>query len=107
MSQVVLIPLFAISLWMIALDNDHKFRHFYDNKKTADIARDVTGIRRFIALRNKELKFLGLGLLWAGFSIGSVLAGESYGTAPQATYALGVLGLLIYIISRLWPFLSK
>lgn len=107
MNQVLLIPLFAFAIWMIALYADNKFRHFYRDKCAVALARDVTGIKRFIILRNQELKYLGLGLLWAGFSIGTVLANGSQGTVSHAAYALGVLGLLIYVVSRIWPFLSK
>ena len=107
MSQAVFIPLFALALWMTAFYADNKFRHFYNRKEAMERAGDETGIKRFIILRNQELKYLGLGLLWAGFSIGWVLANGNSDTISQAAYAFGVFGLLVYMISRIWPFLSK
>lgn len=105
--QVVSIALFALSIWIIALYADSKFRHFYDNRKAKDLAHNVTGIKRLVILRNQELKYIGLGLLWAGFSVGTVLTDGSYDTVSQAAYALGVLGLFIFMVSRIWPFLSE
>lgn len=110
MSQAVLIPLFALATWMLALYADNKFRYFYEGKDAKKLASRTKGLRRTIILRNREMKYLGLGALWAGFSVGTVLENDNkhlISTAAYAAYSVGLLGLIVYITSRMWPFLSR
>lgn len=107
MNQAVLIPLFALATWMLALYADNKFRYFYEGKDAETLARRATGLRRILILRNQNLKYVGLGLLWAGFSLGTVLANGTGNIISFAAYAVGIVGLSIYVLSRMWPFLSR
>lgn len=107
MNQAVLIPLFALATWILALYADNKFRYFYEGKDAEALARRTTGWKRMLILRNRDLKYLGLGLLWAGFSIGTVLANGASNIISIAAYGAGIVGLSIYIASRMWPFLAR
>lgn len=106
MSEGLLIVLFALATWMSALYAENKFRYFYQRKDAASLARSAKGLRRTIISRNLQLKYWGLGLLWAGFSVGLILSDVVQNPLSIVAYGIGLLGLTIYVLSRLWPFLS-
>lgn len=107
MNLELLIPLFALATWMSALYAENKFRYFYERRDARVMARTSKGLRRAIILLNRELKYVGLGLLWAGLSLGVVLSDGMQNALSIAAYVVGTVGLGIYVVSRLWPFLSK
>jgi hypothetical protein len=107
MNQEILIPLFALATWVSALYSENKFRYFYEGKNAEALARRTAGLRHFLIRRNRFLKWVGLGLLWAGFSLGSVLANGTGNMISTAAYAVGMIGLLTYVASRLWPLLAR
>lgn len=107
MTEALLLPLFALTLWMSAIYADNKFRYFYEGKDFHALGRKSRGLRRFIILRNQQLKYVGLGTLWAGFSLGAVTAASPQATLSTTSYVIGVLGLLVYVVSRVWPFLAR
>lgn len=107
MNQAIMTPLFALALWMLALYADNKFRYFYEGKDAEALARRTTGLTRFLILQNRALKLGGLGLLWAGFSLGTVLANGTGNAMSTVFYVIGIFGLFVYIASRMWPFLAR
>jgi hypothetical protein len=79
----------------------------YKGKDEKELAMAQTGWRKFLILRYKTLKYIGLGLLWLGSSIAIVITNGSLTMLPIIGYGLGLFGLLIYILSSIWPFVAK
>ena len=107
MNSTALIPFLALAIWMFALYSENKFSFFYKGKDPVRIARNVSGFRRWLILKNRQLRYLGLGLMWVGLSLGTVLSDGRINALSSVAYALGIAGLATYVLSRLWPFLMK
>jgi hypothetical protein len=106
MDQAILVPLFALAIWLLASYADSKFRYYYEGKDAEVMARQTTGIKRFLISQNRTLRLVGLGMLWAGFSVATVLENGSANTMSMMAYGMGAVGLIVYIVSRMWPFLT-
>ena len=107
MNQGMLAPLFALFIWMLALLAENKFAYFYEDKDPVSCSVGQVGWRRLLIRRNIELKYVGLGLLWSGFSIATVLFDGQLEIRSIAFYIVGLVGLITYVDSRMWPFLRK
>lgn len=106
MKLEVMLPLFALCVWLLLIYAENKFAYFYERKNYRKIAHGQRGWKRFLIDRNIELKYVGLGLLWVGFSLGMVLTDREISLIPTFCYGVGIAGLTIYVISRLWLFVG-
>jgi sorbitol-specific phosphotransferase system component IIC len=104
-NQEFLIPLFALGLWLFALYIDSKFRYFFQEKNWKRHAEKQTGWRRFVTTNSVYLKYAGLFLMWLGISIAVVVSDYRQSALSISFYIVGISGLALYILSRLWPFL--
>lgn len=107
MDQVVTMLLSALVILVIAFGTEGKFSFFYQGKDTKKLAQTTKGLSRFVIHRNRELKYFGLALMWAGYSFGPSLLDQGPSWRTVAPYVTVGLGFFIYLLSRLWPILGK
>jgi len=106
MNYSIFLPFSALAIWLLAIYAENKFRYIYEDKNAACAAKKTNGLRRFIILRNRSLKYIGLFMLWIGFNTGAVLSDGNYSSISIFAYSFGLLGTIFYVVSRLWPFMS-
>lgn len=107
MNQGILIPLFALFVWMIAIFAENKFSYFYEDKNAEDYAIGQSGWRKFLIIHNVVIKYIGLVMLWFGFSIASIMSDGRQGIVSLIFYIFGIFGLMVYVVSRIWPFVRQ
>ena len=107
MNSIIILPLLALGIWMSALYTDSKFEYLYKGKNEKLLARGQRRWKRFLILHNKALKYLGLSLLWLGSSIAIVLTNNDLTMLPIIGYCIGLMGLFLYILSSIWPFIGR
>ena len=107
MEAVLLALLFGAALWMADLYNANKFRHFYPKLTKDLLPKGAPRWKKVWVYRNQALKYVGLTVIWAGITLGSYFPGSGDIAEVNPFYAVGFLGLALYIGSRLWPTLVE
>jgi len=107
METILLALLFAGALCLGDLYNSSKFRFFYPKLRADLLPRGAATWKRVLVYRNQALKYAGLFIMWAGFTLGAHFSDVSEAGGGHMFYALGFLGLTIYLASRLWPTLVE
>ena len=102
MNSDIIIPLFGLALWFFTHFIDAKFHFLYPKTKKKLLRPDASFLRKKIVHNSEQIKYVVLITLWLGISLGIVLSdrGEFY---VYLFYGIGIVGLLIYVASRMWP----
>ena len=107
MAQIVKMLVSAVVILGIVLGTEGKFRYLYQGKDAKKLAQRSVGLARFIILKNREIKYFGLFVLWVGYNIGPSILDQGASLNTVVPYLTMGFGFFIYLLSRLWPLFGK
>ena len=107
MEAILLAVLFGAALWLGDLYNASKFRHFYPELSRDLLPKGAPRWKKTWVYKNQALKHAGLIVVWLGVALGNYFPGSDDIAVMNPFYAVGFLGLALYIGSRIWPTLVR
>ena len=97
--------IFILAVWLGVAFTEHKFRYIYNSHKTARHSNELSKASMWIVAHQSLMKHSGLAIFCTG-----IIANAKLNPSFAAAIGLAVIsgaGLLIFIISRLWPLLKS
>ena len=105
MDTILVALLFGLGVWLMDGYNASKFRFIYPDLKPGLLPRGTASWKRVWVFRNQTFKRIGLFTFWAGVVLGNYFADNGEAILGPAFYIVGLSGLVLYVASRLWPFI--